>query len=114
MPEISRFLGIILAMYYQEEHPVPHFHVKYAGQVGVFSFSRLKTSGLSRASYQNASSRWFWNGPVNTAMYWVYSKLVDCRPFGFPLSATNRRKRSCLVDHESLSARGNPKGLNPF
>ncbi len=28
MPEICRFLGIIIAMYYQEHNP-PHFHVRY-------------------------------------------------------------------------------------
>ena len=28
MPEISRFLGIIIAMYYNDHAP-PHFHVKY-------------------------------------------------------------------------------------
>ncbi len=28
MPEISRFLGIIIAMYYNDHHP-PHFHAKY-------------------------------------------------------------------------------------
>lgn len=28
MPEISRFLGIIIAMYYQEHNP-PYFHVRY-------------------------------------------------------------------------------------
>lgn len=28
MPEISRFLGIIIAMYYQDHTP-PHFHAKY-------------------------------------------------------------------------------------
>lgn len=28
MPEISRFLGIIIAMYYNEHNP-PHFHAKY-------------------------------------------------------------------------------------
>jgi hypothetical protein len=27
MPEISRFLGIIIAMYYKEHNP-PHFHTK--------------------------------------------------------------------------------------
>lgn len=30
MPEISRFLGIIIAMYYNDHHP-PHFHAKYGG-----------------------------------------------------------------------------------
>lgn len=28
MPEISRFFGIVVAMYY-EDHPPPHFHVRY-------------------------------------------------------------------------------------
>ena len=28
MPEISRFLGIIIVMYYNDHNP-PHFHAKY-------------------------------------------------------------------------------------
>ncbi len=28
MPEISRFLGIIIAMYYNDHNP-PHFHARY-------------------------------------------------------------------------------------
>ncbi len=28
MPEVCRFLGIIIAFYYDEHNP-PHFHVKY-------------------------------------------------------------------------------------
>ncbi len=28
MPEISRFLGIVIAMYYKDHAP-PHFHAKY-------------------------------------------------------------------------------------
>ena len=30
MPIISRFLGIIIAMYW-DDHSPPHFHAKYAG-----------------------------------------------------------------------------------
>ena len=30
MPVISRFLGIIIAMYYNDHAP-PHFHAKYGG-----------------------------------------------------------------------------------
>ena len=41
MPEISRFLGIVIAMYYKEHNP-PHFHAKYAGQTGVFSIAELR------------------------------------------------------------------------
>ena len=28
MPEISRFLGVVISMYFDEHNP-PHFHVKY-------------------------------------------------------------------------------------
>ena len=41
MPEISRFLGIVIAMYYRN-HPPPHFHARYSGQVGVFSIKDLR------------------------------------------------------------------------
>ena len=30
MPELSRFFGIVVAMYYNEHLP-PHFHAKYGG-----------------------------------------------------------------------------------
>ncbi|RLC80845.1 MAG: DUF4160 domain-containing protein, partial [Chloroflexi bacterium] len=41
MPEISRFLGIVIAIYYRD-HPPPHFHVKYGSYRGVFSIADLK------------------------------------------------------------------------
>lgn len=28
MPEVSRFFGIVIAMYH-DEHPPPHFHARY-------------------------------------------------------------------------------------
>lgn len=31
MPEISRFFGILIAMYYND-HPPPHFHARYGDQ----------------------------------------------------------------------------------
>lgn len=41
MPEIWRFLGIIIAMYYNEHAP-PYFHAKYAGQRAAFSIHDLR------------------------------------------------------------------------
>jgi hypothetical protein len=41
MPEVSRFLGIIIALYYKEHDP-PHFHAKYGGQRAVFSIADLR------------------------------------------------------------------------
>ena len=31
MPEISRFYGIIISMFYEDHHP-PHFHARYASE----------------------------------------------------------------------------------
>lgn len=39
--EISRFLGIIIAMYYSDHNP-PHFHVKYNEYRALFSIGDLK------------------------------------------------------------------------
>jgi len=41
VPEISRFLGIVIVMYFKEHNP-PHFHAKYGGQTGVFSIAELR------------------------------------------------------------------------
>lgn len=35
MPEVSRFFGIIIAMYYSDHSP-PHFHAKYGGDQASF------------------------------------------------------------------------------
>lgn len=40
MPEISRFLGIIIAMYYQDHNP-PHFHVRYNEYRAAISIKEL-------------------------------------------------------------------------
>ena len=37
MPEISRFFGIIIRMFYDEHNP-PHFHAEYQGAKAVFDF----------------------------------------------------------------------------
>ena len=41
MPEISRFFGIVIAMYFKEHAP-PHFHVKYEEQRAAFSILDLR------------------------------------------------------------------------
>lgn len=41
MPEICRFFGIIISMYY-DDHPPPHFHVRYGEEKAlVVRFSSL-------------------------------------------------------------------------
>ncbi len=49
MPEISRFFGIVVAMYYNDHEP-PHFHVRYGPQKGRFAVddARLMDGDVSR------------------------------------------------------------------
>ncbi len=51
MPEISRFLGITVQMYYNDREP-PHFHVRYSGQkalIAIETVSLLQGSLSPRA-----------------------------------------------------------------
>ena len=41
MPEISRFFGIVIALYWRE-HGVPHFHAKYGEHRASFSITDLR------------------------------------------------------------------------
>ncbi len=40
MPEISRFYGIVIQMYF-DDHPPPHFHALYAGWKAVIDIETL-------------------------------------------------------------------------
>lgn len=40
MPELSRFFGIIVMMFY-DDHPPPHFHVRYGGQKAIIAIETL-------------------------------------------------------------------------
>lgn len=41
MPEISRFLGIVITMYYAD-HPPPHFHARYGRRRARFALDDLR------------------------------------------------------------------------
>lgn len=40
MPEICRFLGIVISMYFDEHNP-PHFHVRYNEHRAIFAIRTL-------------------------------------------------------------------------
>lgn len=40
MPEISRFFGIIISMYYND-HPPPYFHVRYGKQKAIIAIQSI-------------------------------------------------------------------------
>ncbi len=41
MPEICRFLGIVIAIFYKDHAP-PHFHARYGDKLGIFSIEEIK------------------------------------------------------------------------
>jgi hypothetical protein len=43
MPEISRFYGIVIAMFYDDHRP-PHFHVRYGSHQAVVQINDLALS----------------------------------------------------------------------
>jgi hypothetical protein len=46
MPELSRFYGIVIAMYY-DDHPPPHFHVQYGEHKAKIQIDTLAVIGGS-------------------------------------------------------------------
>ena len=40
MPEIARFYGIVIKLFFGD-HPPPHFHAVYGEHVGLFSIDTL-------------------------------------------------------------------------
>jgi hypothetical protein len=40
MPEISRFLGIVIKMFFDDHNP-PHFHAEYGGEVALIDIRKL-------------------------------------------------------------------------
>lgn len=57
MPVISRFYGIIIAMYFNDHNP-PHLHAKYAGQEAIFAFDGTIISGKLPVRAVNIIDEW--------------------------------------------------------
>lgn len=58
MPEISRFLGIVITMYFDEHNP-PHFHVRYNEYRATFDINTLnKLEGNVPARVRGLVEEW--------------------------------------------------------
>jgi len=44
VPEVSRFFGIVVQMYYADHEP-PHFHVRYSGEKALIAIETLAVLG---------------------------------------------------------------------
>ena len=78
MPEISRFLGIVIMMYFDEHNP-PHFHVRYndfRASVGIADLNVLE--GHLPARVRSLVVEWAELHQVELAAMWEskqFSKL---------------------------------------
>lgn len=59
VPEISRFFGIVVFMNYND-HPPPHFHVRYAEQRAIVA---IETPMLLEGQLCHERSASSWSGP---------------------------------------------------
>ncbi|MBB1091971.1 DUF4160 domain-containing protein [Rhodopseudomonas palustris] len=58
MPEICRFLGIVITMYFDEHNP-PHFHIRYNDYRAVMSIRELNIlDGQLPAKVRGLVSEW--------------------------------------------------------
>lgn len=57
MPELCRFYGIIIRMYFMDHNP-PHFHAEYQGQRAEFAIHTLELIAGSLPGH----TRLCWNG----------------------------------------------------
>lgn len=58
MPEISRFLGIVIRMYYRDHAP-PHFHAEYGEYEIVVDIQSGVVSGTFPRRALNAVTDWY-------------------------------------------------------
>ncbi len=58
MPEISRFLGIVIQMFFDDHNP-PHFHARYGETKGVFDIQSFNmTDGNLPVKVRSLIAEW--------------------------------------------------------
>jgi hypothetical protein len=77
MPEISRFYGIIIKMYFLD-HGKPHFHAEYQGMKAKFDIETLEmTAGALPASAIRLIREWASQHTNELLENWQKSKLPE-------------------------------------
>lgn len=77
MPEISRFLGIVVGMFYREHGP-PHFHATYAGfTITVEIESGIVTGRFPRRALLHVME---WRGLHRVELFANWDRARDGQP----------------------------------
>ncbi len=61
MPEIARFYGIVIKLFFGD-HPPPHFHAVYGEHVGLFNIETLETLEMIEGIYPKEQKNSLSNG----------------------------------------------------
>jgi len=80
MPEISRFLGIVIKMFFDDHNP-PHFHAEYGGDLALIDIRSLA----------------------------VFSGRLPPRAPGLVIEWSTLHQRELLADWDRGRARGTPE-----
>jgi Domain of unknown function (DUF4160) len=77
MPELSRFFGIIITLYYND-HPPPHFHVRYGKQKAIVRISPLTIlqGELSNRTW-NLVKEWALEHQAELLANWELARLAQ-------------------------------------
>lgn len=85
MPEIARFYGIIIAMYYDDHNP-PHFHARYGDESVVVSIDALA----------------------------MLEGQMSPRALGLVIEWASQHKKELMVDWELARTNQVPKKITPL
>ncbi|MBO4508595.1 MAG: DUF4160 domain-containing protein [Spirochaetaceae bacterium] len=82
MPEIARFYGIIIKMFFKpKEHEPSHIHALYGEYVGVFNIKTHKmTDGDLPSKAQELVEEWLSINEENLQTMWDTQKIVKLPP----------------------------------
>jgi len=80
MPEICRFLGIVISMYFDEHNP-PHFHVRYNEYRAVISIRNLNVlDGHLPAKVRGLVEEWAEQHQDELLMMWETKEFHKLDP----------------------------------
>jgi len=82
MPEICRFYGIIIKMFFKpKEHEPAHIHAIYGEYVGIFDIhSFVMTDGDLPPKAQELVKEWLSNNYSNLQQMWDSQKIQKLEP----------------------------------
>ena len=81
MPEITRFYGIVIKIFFLREHNPPHFHAVYGEYNGIFEIETLKMlEGDLPKKAQNLITEWASNYQKELMKMWNEKQLQKLPP----------------------------------